>query len=62
MKPIELGCLSCSKYSLVAPIHGRGDAPYYEYSDNRNPEECEMCKCNASKNCVKEEHYAVEER
>ena len=62
MKPIELGCLLCNKYSLVTPMHGYGDAPHYECSDNRNPKECEICKRNTSKNCVKEGHHAVEER
>lgn len=53
MKPIELGCLSCSKYSLVAPIHGRGDAPYYKCIDNKDPKECKACQHNADKGCAK---------
>ena len=60
MKFIELGCLSCSKYSLVMPIHGRGDAPYYGCSDGRNPKECETCKHNVNKGCVKGENNGKE--
>lgn len=60
MKFVELGCLSCSKYSLVMPIHGRGDAPYYGCSDGRNPKECETCKHNANKGCVKGENNGEE--
>lgn len=62
MNPIELGCLSCSKYSLVTPIHGYGDAPYYKCSDGRNPKECEVCKRNADKGCAKGVCHAVKER
>lgn len=62
MKPIELGCLSCNKYSLVTPMHGYGDAPHYECSDNRNPKECEVCKRNADKGCAKGVRHAVKER
>lgn len=53
MERIELGCLFCSKYSLVISTHGYGDVPYYKCSDGRNPKECEMCKHNANKDCVK---------
>ena len=53
MERIELGCLFCSKYSLVTPVHGYGDAPYYKCSDDRNPEECEVCKHNINKSCAK---------
>ena len=60
MKRIELGCLFCSKYSLVTPIHGYGDAPYYKCNDGRNPKECEICKHNANKSCVKGGHHATE--
>lgn len=56
MESVELGCLSCSKYSLVMPVHGRGDAPYYKCSDGRNPKECEACKHNANKGCAKGEN------
>lgn len=62
MKFVELGCLSCSKYSLVAPIHGCGDAPYYGCSDHKDPKECEVCKRNANKGCAKGGHHAVKER
>ena len=60
MKYIEPGCLPCSKYSLVTPVHGYGDAPYYKCSDDRNPEECEVCKHNVNKSCVKGGHHAAE--
>lgn len=53
MKYIEPGCLYCSKCILVTPVHGYGDAPYYKCSDDRNPEECEVCKHNTNKNCAK---------
>ena len=60
MNSIELGCLSCSKYSLIAPIHGRGDAPYYRCIDNKDPRECEACKRNTNKVCVKGENDGKE--
>lgn len=60
MEHIELGCLPCSKYSLVTPVHGYGDAPYYKCSDGRNPKECEICKRNANKGCAKGESNGKE--
>ena len=43
---VSVGCLSCSSYELIKPVHGNGEAPHYECKKGKNPSECEVCKKN----------------